>query len=139
MDGADKTEVRGDAGRSGIFYMALREHGLWKFCYSTETDEVTAKRLTKDKETVYGIGLGVGTPGGAYLGEDKALYTAGIIESEYGFYRSFDEAKTWERINTKRQMFGHIMSIDGDSRTFGRFFLATGSRGLIYGEQKEEA
>ncbi len=139
IDGADKTEVRGDAGRSGIFYMALREHGLWKLCYSTETDEVTAKRLTKDKETVYGIGLGVGTPGGAYLGEDKALYTAGIIGGEYGFYRSLDDAKTWERINTKQQMFGHIMSIDGDSRTFGRFFLATGSRGLIYGEQKEEA
>lgn len=135
IDGANRTEVRGDAGRSGIFYMALREHGLWKLRYNAETDELTAKRLTKDKETVYAAGLGVRTPGGAYLGEDKAIYIAGSIAGEYGFYRSFDDAKTWERINTSKQMFGGISSIDGDSRTFGRFFIATGTRGLIYGEE----
>lgn len=134
IDGADKTEVRGDAGRSGIFYMALRQHGLWKLIYQEETDVLTAKRLTKDKETVYAAGLGIRTPGGKYLGEDKAIYVAGSIGGEYGFYRSFDDAKTWERINTNKQMYGNIMSIDGDSRTFGRFFLATGSRGLLYGE-----
>lgn len=31
-------------------------------------------------------------------------------------------------------MFGDINSIDGDKRVFGRFFIATGSRGVIYGE-----
>ena len=138
IDGANKTEVRGDAGRSGIFYMALQKHGLWKLCYNAETDELKAWRLTKDNETVHCVGLGIRTPGGAYLGEDKAVYIAGTIAGEYGFYRSLDDAKSWERINTKKQMFGHIISMDGDSRTFGRFFLATGSRGLIYGEQKGE-
>lgn len=138
IDGANKAEVRGDAGRSGVFYMALQEHGLWKLSYNAETDAWRAKRLTKDKEVVYAVGLGVRTPSGAYLGEDKAIYIAGTIGNEYGFYRSFDDAGSWERINTKKQMFGHIISIDGDSRTFGRFFLATGSRGLIYGEQVEE-
>ncbi len=135
MDGADKTEVRGDAGRSGIFYLALQEHGLWKLSYHTETDVLAARRLTKDKETVYAVGLGIRTPGGGYLGEDKAIYTAGTIAGVYGFYRSFDDAQSWERINTGRQMFGTVMSIDGDSRTFGRFYLATGTRGLLYGEQ----
>jgi len=135
IDGANKTEVRGDAGRSGIFYMALREHGLWKLRYKEETDGLTVKRLTKDNETVYAAGLGIRTPDGAYLGEDKAIYVAGSIGGEYGFYRSLDDAKSWERINTEKQMFGNIMSIDGDSRTFGRFFIATGTRGLIYGEQ----
>ena len=138
IDGADKTEVRGDAGRSGIFYLALQEHGLWKLTYNAETDELKAKHLTVDKEAVYAVGLGVRTPGGPYLGADKAIYIAGSIGGEYGFYRSFDDAKTWERINTEKQMFGTIMSMDGDSRTFGRFFIATGTRGLIYGEQVEE-
>lgn len=137
MDGKNKTEVRGDAGRSGRFYMALAEHGLWTLSYNAETDELKAKRLTKDKEFVYCVGLGVRAPGSVYLGEDKAIYVAGTIAGEYGFYRSFDEAKSWERINTKQQMFGHIISIDGDSRTFGRFFLATGSRGLVYGEPEQ--
>lgn len=138
IDGADKTEVRADAGRSGIFYMALRQHGLWKLSYKEETGELKTIRLTKDKETVYAAGLGVRTPDSGYLGEDKAIYIAGTIDGEYGFYRSFDDAKTWERINTEKQMFGGIMSVDGDSRTFGRFFIATGTRGLLYGEQVSE-
>ena len=118
--------------------MALREHGLWKVWYNAESDELKAKRLTKDKETVYAVGLGILTPEGAYLGENKAIYICGSIEGVYGFYRSFDDAESWERINTNKQMFGNIMSIDGDSRTFGRFFLATGTRGLVYGEPVSE-
>ena len=105
--------------------------------YNAETDELVAKRLTRDREIIYCVGLGVRTRSGNYLGEDKAIYIAGTIAGEYGFYRSFDDAATWERINTKKQMFGHIISVDGDSRSFGRFFLATGSRGLVYGEPVE--
>ena len=41
---------------------------------------------------------------------------------------------TFERLNTDKQMYGEINSIDGDCRTFGRFFLATGSNGIKYGE-----
>jgi len=134
IDCANKTEVRADAGRSGIFYMALGEHGLWKLIYKEETDELTAEHLTRENETVYRVGLGILRPQGTYLGENKAIYMCGTVKGEYGFYRSFDDALTWERINTDRQMFGEILSIDGDSRTFGRFFLATGSRGLVYGE-----
>ena len=33
-------------------------------------------------------------------------------------------------------MFGEINAIEGDSREEGRFYLATGSRGLICGEVK---
>jgi hypothetical protein len=31
-------------------------------------------------------------------------------------------------------MFGEINSIDGDKRVFGRFYIGTGTRGLLYGE-----
>ena len=58
------------------------------------------------------------------------LYHFGV----YGFFRSFDDGHTWEKINDERQQFGDINSIDGDSRCFGRFFIATGSFGLKYGE-----
>ena len=33
-------------------------------------------------------------------------------------------------------MFGGIHSIDGDKRVFGRFFLATGASGLLYGMEE---
>ena len=66
------------------------------------------------------------------------LYLCGIIDGAYGFYRTADACRTYERLNTRKQMYGEINSIDGDKRTFGRFFLATGSRGVLYGEQIEE-
>ena len=49
----------------------------------------------------------------------------------------FDECMTIERINNDQQMFGGIHSIDGDKRVFGRFFLATGASGLLYGIQED--
>ena len=81
------------------------------------------------------MGLGLGTPSGDYYRDAKAVYFNGIIDGQYGFYRTLDEGGTFERLNTDRQMFGEINSIDGDCRTFGRFYLATGSNGVKYGEQ----
>ncbi len=45
----------------------------------------------------------------------------------------------YERLNQDNQMYGEINSIDGDKRKFGRFFLATGSRGVLYGEMKRQS
>ena len=59
------------------------------------------------------------------------------MEGQYGFYRTLDEGKTFERLNTERQMYGEINSIDGDCRVFGRFYLATGSNGVKWGDMKD--
>ena len=85
--------------------------------------------------TAYRLGLGLIAPGADYARDPKAIYFNGIVDGSYGFYRSFDDCATYERINTQQQMFGEINSIDGDCRTFGRFYLATGSNGLKYGQQ----
>lgn len=133
IDTQNKTEIRGEAGKSGVFYMAVSEGGLWKYTYHKETDEIFLQKLSKGKDAVYRVGLGVSAPGSDYKKDGKAIYFCGTIDGVYGFYRSFDEMNTVERINTEAQMFGEINSIDGDCRTFGRFFIATGSRGLLYG------
>lgn len=144
IDCANKTEVRGETGKSGVFYLALAEQGLWKLRYDRETEEngaeekITVKRLSGEGDTVFCVGLGVGRPGGDYYTEEKALYVSGRIGGHYGFYRTLDEGRTFERLNTDRQQFGEIHSIDGDCRVFGRFFLATGSNGVLYGEPKEQ-
>lgn len=132
VDTADKTEIRPDNGRSGIFYMALKEHGLFKLVFSNGAIEL--KRLSKEGDVVYRVGLGVKAPGAAYLGEDKAIYLSAIIDGEYGFYRTIDEGESFTRLNEANQMYGEINSMDGDGTTYGRFYLATGSRGVIYGE-----
>lgn len=138
IDCANKTEVRGETGKSGIFYMALGEGGLWKLSYDAEADRITVKRLSKTGDKVFRVGLGIGSPGGDYYSEDKAVYCNACLDGVYGFYRSLDDGKTFDRVNTDRQMYGEINSIDGDCRTFGRFFVATGSNGVLYGEPAEE-
>ena len=72
-----------------------------------------------------------------YITSNKAIYICAKIGGEYGFYRSFDDGKTYERINTDKQMYGEVNSLDADKRTFGRFFIATGSRGVLYGQEKK--
>lgn len=134
IDTANKTEVRGEGGKSGVFYMALGDAGLYKFCYDTGTEEIHVKRLTDAKDACYRMGLGVIGEGREYLTEEKAIYFCGRLDGEYGFYRTLDEGKSYERLNRDDQMYGEINSIDGDKRKFGRFFLATGSRGVLYGE-----
>lgn len=133
IDTQNKTEIRGESGRCGVFYMAVSEGGLWKYRYDKEKDEIWLHKLSKDGDVVYRVGLGLLSENSDYRKDDKALYICGTLDGEYGFYRSFDEMKTVERINTDSQMFGEINSIDGDCRTFGRFFIATGSRGVLYG------
>lgn len=135
IDCANKTEVRGAAGESGVFYMALGTEGLWKYCYDAAADTVLCTRLTAEGDTCLRAGLGLGHPGGDYVTEPKAIYLCGRIAGEYGFYRTCDEGKTYTRLNRADQMYGDINSIDGDKHIFGRFFLATGSRGVLYADE----
>ncbi len=135
IDTANKTEVRGVAGVKGCFYMALGKEGLWKLNYNFEHDELEAVKLTEENEECFCMGLGLGTEDGDYISAPKAIYFCGIVDGEYGFYRTFDEGATCERINTAKQMYGQIISIDADKREFGRFFLASGSRGVLFGSE----
>lgn len=134
IDCANKTEVRGETGKKGVFYLATGEGGLWKLSYEEETDGVQMEKLSRDGDVIFRVGLGLGSPDGDYYKDNKAIYCNGIIGGEYGFYRSLDDGKNYDRINDDRQMFGEIISIDGDCRVFGRFYLATGSNGVKYGQ-----
>ncbi len=135
IDTVNKTEIRGVAGEQGLFYLALAEDGLWKLQYNLNEDSFMAWSLMEKGDSCFRVGLGVGREGGSFLGEPKAIYFNGSIDGKYGFYRTLDECQTFARLNTAKQMYGQINSIDADKRVYGRFFLATGSRGLLYGEE----
>lgn len=139
IDCANKTEVRGETGKQGVFYIAAGEGGLWKLEYNCGTDAIKTRQLSKAGDTVFHMGLGKLSPESDYYTDNKAIYFNGFIDGVYGFYRTFDDGKSYERINTDRQMYGEINSIDGDCRVFGRFYLATGSNGVKYGMEDEHA
>ena len=135
IDGANQTEIRGEAGRTGRFLVTMKEQGLWLLDFAPEG--CTATRLSHEGDSVFRAGYGLGEPGGDYITGHKAIYLSGVIGGEYGFYRTLDDGKTYARLNTDRQMFGGIISLDGDCRTFGQFYLATGTYGLIYGKEQD--
>lgn len=131
IDGENKTDIKPDMGKSGVFYVTACGV-LYKLCFGL--NECRVLQLSASSDRIMRVGLGI--KGEKYLGADKMLYITGWISGEYGFYCSEDDGKSWIRINTKLQMYGEINSVEGDSRVEGRFYLGTGSRGLICGEKE---
>lgn len=134
IDGLNRSEIRVESGKEGVIWISMNEGGLWRVKYDKISDAFTGRRISKDGDKVKCQGMGKNAPGSEY----KTLYINGTIDGEYGFWRSFDEGESWQRINDENQMYGSIRSIAGDPRTFGRFYLATGTRGILYGQPADE-
>ncbi len=130
IDCANKTEIRFESGKEGTAYIAAGDKGLWKL------ENNALRKLSADGDSVYRVGLGINKDSKNYIEDSKAVYMCAKINSEYGFFRSFNDLKTIERINSDSQMYGDINSLDADKRVFGRFFIASGSRGVLYGMEK---
>lgn len=67
-------------------------------------------------------------------GKGEVLYLCGTVDDVYGFYKALDG--DFVRVNTDSEQFGQIRSMCGDPRAYGRFYIATGSFGGLYGEMR---
>lgn len=130
IDSRQEYEIRAESYKEGVIWIALNENGLWKITYDTVNNCFSGKRVSNAGDYIKRIGLGKGEEGSSI----KTLYTSGTINGEYGFYRSHDEGATWIRINDDKHQYGDIRSISGDLRVFGRVYVATGTRGIVYGD-----
>ena len=80
---------------------------------------------------VVALGFGKAPPGRSY----PALYALGVLGTTYAIWRSDDEGASWLRINDARHEYGReYRCIAGDPRVFGRVYVGTDGRGIIYGE-----
>ncbi|MGP3969196.1 WD40/YVTN/BNR-like repeat-containing protein [Streptomyces sp. 6N223] len=99
--------------------------GLW---HSADAGETFARVAGIEAET---IGFGAPAPGAGY----PALYAYGVVDGVRGIYRSTDAGASWERINDDQHQWGWTgAAITGDPDVFGRVYLGTNGRGVIYGE-----
>lgn len=130
IEGKMPAEIRVESGKPGIVWIATGDSGLWRIAFIRESKNAAFSRVTKEGDIIFRQGMGMAAPGSLY----NTLYVNGLINGEYGFYRSLDEGGTWQRINEENQMYGNILSIVGDPRIFGRFYIATGSRGVLWGQ-----
>jgi hypothetical protein len=78
----------------------------------------------------YAMGFGKAAPGQSYA----ALYLIGKVNDVVGFFRSDDAAATWVRINDDQHQFGWTSHITGDPRIYGRVYVGTSGRGILYGD-----
>ncbi|MHA6247459.1 xyloglucanase [Pontibacter sp. CAU 1760] len=76
------------------------------------------------------VGFGKAAEGQPY----PAVFIAGSVNQQTGFYRSDDAGKTWVKINMAHQQYGGVNDITGDPRRFGRVYVATSGRGILYGD-----
>ncbi len=81
-------------------------------------------------ERANALGLGRAAPGKT----EPALYLIGIVAGVEGVFRSDDSGMNWTRINDARHQFGPIGPIIGDPRVYGRVYVGSNGRGILYAD-----
>lgn len=112
-------------GRDGTILLPAGDQGL--YC-STDSGQSFSKWPLIQSATA--IGFGKSAPNHT----EPAVYLAGKIDNTNGFFRSDDSGATWTRINDDRHQYGLITVVIGDPRIFGRVYVGTNGRGILYAD-----
>ncbi|WP_248959603.1 cellulose binding domain-containing protein [Sphaerisporangium perillae] len=114
-------------GTEGDIWLAGGTTGLW---HSTNSGASFTK-VTAVTEAD-NVGFGKAAPGKTY----QALYLVGTVDGVHGVYRSDDTGATWVRINDAQHQYGNFgEALTGDPRIYGRVYIGTNGRGIIYGDR----
>ncbi|MBP5247562.1 MAG: T9SS type A sorting domain-containing protein [Fibrobacter sp.] len=99
--------------------------------HSTDGGKTWTRLYTMD--ACLSIGLGKAPEDSDY----PTLYMWGAANGENrGIYRSTDKGETWERINDDKHQYGGPANgkfVVGDWNIYGRVYMSTAGRGLVYG------
>ncbi|WP_345012922.1 cellulose binding domain-containing protein, partial [Streptomyces shaanxiensis] len=104
-------------------------YGLWH-----STDGGASFTKLSGVEQADTIGFGKAATGASY----QTLYTSAKIGGVRGIFRSTDKGATWTRVNDDAHQWGWTgAAITGDPRVYGRVYVATNGRGVIYGDTSD--
>jgi xyloglucan-specific exo-beta-1,4-glucanase len=112
-------------GKRGDLWLVSR-HGL----YHSQNGGKTFAGVASDLK-VSMLAFGKAPAGEVY----PALFAVGNKGDLTAIWRSDDAGKTWLRVNDdEHRYFGAFRCIAGDPRIFGRVYVGTDGRGIVYGE-----
>jgi len=118
--------IKAVPGIEGDVWVAAGTAGLW---HSTDS-AVSFTELSNVTEADV-VGFGKAATGKTY----QAIFIVGTADGTAGFFRSDDEGETWVRINDDAHQYGATSQcITGDPRIYGRAYICTNGRGIVYGD-----
>ncbi|MFJ9241381.1 cellulose binding domain-containing protein [Streptomyces sp. NPDC101776] len=104
-------------------------YGLW---HSTDGGAGFTRLANVDQADT--IGFGKAATGASY----QTLYTSAKIGGVRGIFRSTDKGASWTRINDGAHQWGWTgAAITGDPRVYGRVYVSTNGRGVVYGDSSD--
>jgi xyloglucan-specific exo-beta-1,4-glucanase len=120
----DDNRLRATPGHEGDLWFT-RAGGLY---HSTDSGAT----FSKISSISYAVTIGFGK---APDGKDyPALFTTGTVNGVEGIFRSDDAANSWIRINDDQHQYGAVNPVIGDPRIFGRVYIGTNGRGVLYAD-----
>lgn len=120
-------KMRAVTGLEGNLWIPAGTNGLLR-----STNSGTSFTAVASVQNCYVIGFGKA----AYGQTHPAIYIWGVVNSVEGLYRSDDVGASWIRINDDAHRYGWVNVITGDPRKFGRVYVGTGGRGIVYGDSQ---
>ncbi|MEH1128550.1 xyloglucanase [Micromonospora sp. CPCC 206061] len=117
-------------GAAGDVWLAGGEeggvYGLWR-----STDGGASFTRLSSVEEADAVGFGKAARGRSY----PSVFITAQVRGVRGIFRSDDAGKRWVRVNDDRHQYAWTgAAITGDPRVFGRVYLATNGRGIVYGD-----
>lgn len=120
--------IRTVPGKEGHIWVALYNGGL-----SRSTNSGTSFTKLTAVTQCGAVGIGKAAPGSNY----ETVYIYGTVNGILGIHRSTDEGVTWVRVNDDNHEYGGPANgqfIVGDMNVYGRVYMSTAGRGIVYGE-----
>jgi hypothetical protein len=104
-------------------------YGLWR-----STDSGTTFTKLANVQEGDAVGFGKAAAGASY----QTVFVSAKIGGVRGIFRSTDAGASWTRVNDDAHQWAWTgASITGDPRVYGRVYVSTNGRGILYGESSD--
>ncbi|MDG5767570.1 T9SS type A sorting domain-containing protein [Balneolales bacterium ANBcel1] len=124
--------IRTAPQREGDVWIALEANGLVRSAGPDAEFEPVA-----GVDRAAAVGFGRAAPDHDY----PSVYIWGTVGGITGLFRSVDEGSSWVRINDDAHQYGGPGNgnfVIGDPNIFGRVYMSTAGRGIVYGALENE-